>query len=189
MIMNIKMDALLANILENETFDKFTVKKLKDEYLHHSQETLCVNDVRKYVYRQIIRLVKLGLLIKIGAKNSHKITYKKTALFSEATFIFHSTQAVSDEKPPPISNEKKTDPSSIKKLEKTLKEYKVDMMSAIGESEEYVRLFDAFPEMKEQLKEKYYSARDKSSKLLGNIKAIQAAIVIQSEVKITKLLK
>jgi len=178
---NIKMNVLLAKILEGETFNKFTVVKLRDEYLRHSQETLCAKEARKYVYRQIVRLVKLGLLIKNGAKNSHKITYKKTALFNEVTLLANSSQEVLDEKPFPISNEKKLDESSIKMLEKTLNEYKVDMMSAIGESEEYIRLLDSVPEMKEQLREKYHLARDKSSKLLGKIKAIQTIIAIQSE--------
>ncbi|MEJ6080178.1 response regulator [Vibrio sp. 1-Bac 57] len=180
-MMNIKMNVLLANILQNEAFNKFTVVKLRDEYLRHSQETLCVNETRKYVYRQIVRLVKLDLLIKNGAKNSHKITYKKTVLFNEVTFLSNSSQEVLDEKPSPISNEKKLNESSIKMLEKTLKEYKVDMMSAIGESEEYIRLLDSVPEMKEQLREKYHLARDKSSKLLGKIKALQTIIAIQSE--------
>ena len=178
---NIKMNVLLAKILEGETFNKFTVVKLRDEYLRHSQETLCAKEARKYVYRQIVRLVKLGLLIKNGAKNSHKITYKKTALFNEVTFLSNSSQEVLYENKLPISDENNLGKYSIKSLEKTLKEYKVDMMAAIGESEEYIRLLDTIPEMKEQLREHYHLARDKSSKLLGKIKALQTIIEIQSK--------
>ena len=183
-MMNIKMNVLLTKILEDETFDKFTVVKLRDEYLQHSQVPLCSNEARKYVYKHIVRLVKFGVLIKSGKKNSHKIIYKKTDLFNEVNFISEASQAppkASDKKPLLISNENKLENSSVEKLEETLKEYKVDMMSAIGESEEYIRLLDSVPEMKEQLREKYHLARDKSSKLLGKIKAIQTIIAIQSE--------
>lgn len=184
-MMDIKIDVLLAKILEKETFNRFTVIKLRDEYLLLSPITFCPNEARRYLYKHILRLVKLGVLTKSGTKNSQKIVYKKTNLFNDANFIVIGDQLPlkNFDKPLPVSNKKKLDSISRKKLEKTLKEYKVDMMSAIGESEEYMRLFDYFPEIKEQLREKYYTARDKSSKLLGNIKAIQAVLVIQLEAK------
>ena len=163
--MNIKIDVLLAKILEKEEFNRFSVVKLRDEYLHFSPATLSSNEARRYVYKHILRLVKLGVLTKSGTKNSHKIIYKKTNLFNDANFIAREEQL-------PVSNQKK--------LETILKEYKVELMSTIGESEEYIRIFESFPEMKEQLKDKYQTARDKKSKLLGNIKAVQTALVIQS---------
>lgn len=175
------MSVLLTNILEDDAFDRFTVIKLRDECLRRSQVTLCSNETRKYVYKQIVRLVKSGALVKTGTKNSHNIIYKKTTLFNEVNFISKTSSEASDKKYLLMFNEEKLENSSTKKLEATLKEYKVDMMSAIGESEEYIRLLDSFPEMKEQLKEKFHLARNKSSKLLGKIKAIQTIIAIQLE--------
>ena len=176
-MMNIKIDVLLAKILEKETFNKFTVVKLRDEYLLLSPITPSSNEARRYVYKHILRLVKLGVLTKSGTKNSHKIVYKKTKLFNETNFIAREEQSLLKkvDKTLPVSNQKK--------LEKILKEYKVELMSAIGESEEYIRIFKSFPEMKEQLKDKYQTTRDERSKLLGNIKAIQTALVVQSKVK------
>lgn len=173
-MMNIKIDVLLAKILEKEEFNRFSVVKLRDEYLHFSPATLSSNEARRYVYKHILRLVKLGVLTKSGTKNSHKIIYKKTNLFNDANFIAREEQLPQKtfDKPLPVSNQKK--------LETILKEYKVELMSTIGESEEYIRIFESFPEMKEHLKDKYQTARDKKSKLLGNIKAIQTALVIQS---------
>ncbi|WP_409438758.1 response regulator [Psychromonas sp. GE-S-Ul-11] len=181
---NIKMNVLLTKILEDETFDKFTVINLRDKYLQHSQVSLCSIEARKYVYKHILRLVKCGVLSKSGKKNSHKIMYKKTDLFNEVNFISGESSPPkkdSYKKPLLIPSEKILENSAIEKLKETLNEYKVDMMSAIGESEEYIRLLDSVPEMKEQLSEKYHLARDKSSKLLGKIKAIQTIIAIQSE--------
>jgi len=176
-MMKIKIDVLLANILEKETFNRFTVVKLRDEYLGLSPVSLCPNEARRYVYKHTLRLVKLGVLTRSGTKNSHKIVYKKTNLFNDANFI------VRGDKLPQKNSDNTLSVSNQKKLETTLKEYKVELMSAIGESEEYIRIFESFPEMKEQLKDRYQTARDRRSKLLGNIKAIQTALVIQPAVK------
>jgi hypothetical protein len=53
------------------------------------------------------------------------------------------------------------------------------MMSAIGESEEYLRLLRAFPEIKNILSHNYELAKNNSSKLLGKIKAISATLSIR----------
>lgn len=53
------------------------------------------------------------------------------------------------------------------------------MMSALGESEEYIELVKSFPSMTVQLKEKYHLARDKGYKLIGQMKAVKALIHLQ----------
>jgi len=174
----IKMNSFLVEILKNETFDNFTVTQLRDKYLESSTSFSDSNEARKYVYKQILRLVGLGVLIKKGKKNSQTTLYKKTDSFEVTIFI-------SKENGNEIKNistsrivKKSNETSSIQQLEFTLNEYKVDMMSAIGETEEYIKLLDTFPEMKEQLRESYELARDRSSKLLGQIKALKKAISI-----------
>ena len=53
------------------------------------------------------------------------------------------------------------------------------MMSAIGESEEYIQLLNQFPDMKPELSENYHLARNRSSKLLGQIKAIKTMLSLR----------
>jgi hypothetical protein len=55
------------------------------------------------------------------------------------------------------------------------------MMAAIGESEEYIRLLNDYPEMKNILSESYHSSRDNSSKLLGKIKAIKTILSFREQ--------
>lgn len=174
----IKMNNFLVQILKNETFDNFTVTQLRDKYIEISTFVSGSNEARKYVYKQILRLVGLGVLIKKGKKNSQTTLYKKTDLFDATSFITkgHNDEVI-NESPSQIVN-KSNESSSLKQLECTLNEYKVDMMSAIGETEEYIKLLDTFPQMKEPLRDSYELARDNSSKLLGQIKALKKAICI-----------
>ncbi len=174
----IKMNGFLVEILKNETFDNFTVTQLRDKYLEISKSVSDTNEARKYVYKQILRLVGLGILIKKGKKNSQTALYKKADLFEATSFV---TKGDGDEVIKECTSRivKKTNvSSSLKQLECTLNEYKVDMMSAIGETEEYIKVLETFPQLKEPLRESYESARDNSSKLLGQIKALEKAISI-----------
>ena len=83
----IKINNFLVEILKNENFNNFTVIQLRDKYLEISESVTCKDEARKYVYKQILRLVGLGLLLKKGKKNSQTTLYKKTDLFGAATFI------------------------------------------------------------------------------------------------------
>jgi hypothetical protein len=176
------MNNHIVEILNDESFNNFTVIQFRDKYLKYSRSVSCKDEARKYVYKQILRLVGFGLLLKKGKKNSQTVLYKKTDLFETTTFVLKGEgEVVKKEIAPEIINTKKS--SSLKQLECTLNEYKVDMMSAIGETEEYIKLLNTFPEMKEQLRESYELARDRSSRLLGQINALKKAVSIASENK------
>ena len=176
----IKINTSIAKILEKDTFNNFTISQLKNAYINRSTGMTPV-EARKFVYKQVLKLVAHGALTKKGDKHSRNATYKKTDLFSRIKMIEAS------EKDPlaktNISNELIKSHSNVTvddlELEIKLHEYKVDMMSAIGESDEYIRLAKSFPDMKIQLNEKYHLARDKSSKLLGQIKAVRTLMHLQ----------
>ena len=167
----------IYNILMDEQFDNFTVLQLRDIYLSCKETTINMVEARKIVYRQILRLLKLGLLEKNEVERPRKPTYSKTALFYEAELqprvkITQSEQAKIV--PDSIKQDVAEKPQNvIQKLEKMLKQYQVDLLASIGESEEYMRLYETLPEMKSHLEMQYHQARERSSKLLGQIKAIK----------------
>jgi hypothetical protein len=170
----IKMDPLLINVIGQESFNNFKVPELRDKYLSQ-KEGGCPAECRRYIYKQVLRLIKLGLLEKNGAKNSHNAVYKKTKMF-------HEVKLVNKEDQEPIIEEgltTKVSQNYYSILEDKLKEYQVDMMSAIGESEEYIQLLNQFPDMKAELSENYHLARNRSSKLLGQIKAIKTMLSLR----------
>ncbi|MXR69573.1 response regulator [Shewanella sp. JBTF-M18] len=170
---SIKINAQLYSILQDENFDNFSVTRLRDAYLAMSSTIEEPIEARKYVYRQIHRLVKKGLLLKKGTKNSKRIVYQKSELFFETKFIVQNTTAAT-------ANQNTSAPSTtnhaIRQLEERLKESEVDLLTSIGESEEYMRLYQSFPEMKAHLESQYLQARERSSKLLGQIKAIKSVL-------------
>ncbi|MDF0536041.1 response regulator [Shewanella sp. A32] len=170
---SIKINAQLNSILQDENFDNFSVTQLLDSYLAMCAVTKEPNEARKYVYRQIHRLVKKGLLLKKGTKNSKRIVYQKSELFFETKFIEQNTTTSTANQ---ITSAPSTTIDAIKQLEERLKESEVDLLTSIGESEEYMRLYQSFPEMKTHLESQYLQARERSSKLLGQIKAIKSVL-------------
>jgi predicted transcriptional regulator len=177
-----KINAQLNLILQDEKFDNFSVIRLRDAYLAISPTTEEPDEIRKYVYRQIHRLVKKGLLLKKGTKNSKRITYQKSELFFKTKFIVQSdakTGVVNQ-----VASSSAITSDAVVQLEERLKESEVDLLTSIGESEEYMQLYKSFPEMKEHLESQYLQAREKSSKLLGKIKAIKAVLSHQKKLPI-----
>ncbi|MGR5153194.1 response regulator [Photobacterium swingsii] len=175
--MSIVINEHIYNILMDEQFDNFTVLQLRDIYLSSKETTINIVEARKIVYRQILRLLKLGLLEKKEAERPRKPTYTKTALFHEAKLqprvkITQSEQALS--MPDSIKQDVAEKAQNvIQQLDKMLKQYQVDLLASIGESEEYMRLYESLPEIKSHLEMQYHQARERSSKLLGQIKAIK----------------
>lgn len=167
----INMNSYLVEILQNKYFNHFTISQLNDSYLSMAGEQ-CAIKTRKFVYREVIRLLRHNLLSKNGELYSHSSSYEKTDLFNHIEFVSKPLKNITDE-----SINKNIITSE---LDNTLHKYKVDMMSAIGETEEYVRLFSSFPEMKNLLNKDYEKARDNSSKLLGKIKAVNTILSLQN---------
>jgi hypothetical protein len=175
---SIKINTQLNTILQDESFDNFHVTQLRDEYLTNSSVSQDLVQARKYIYRQILRLVKKGLLLKKGTKNSKKVVYQKSELFSKTNFIVQSTTEDKVNRPKAIIVGTNT---AVQQLEERLKESEVDLLTSIGESEEYMRLYQSFPEMKAHLEFQYLQARENSSKLLGQIKAIKSVLAHQQK--------
>jgi len=173
----VKIDSLLLMLIKENLSNGFTTKSIRDEYLKRSINPACSKETRKYIYKQILRLISLGILIKNGDKYSQKAIYMPSSTFYRADFS--SIKLGGEEHVIKVNSEKLGKPS-LHKLECILKKYKIDMLSAIGESEEYIRLSNQFPEMTLVLKEKYQIASDKSSKFLGKITAIKAIISIEN---------
>nr|WP_139295884.1 response regulator [Moritella viscosa] len=172
------MNTFIAEILEKDSFDNFSISQLKDAYVSLSTDTSPVES-RKFVYKQILRLIKLGGLMKDGDKNSRSATYRKTNLFNKIVFIKKNRLIQSDKTLSP-ENPLKKKKISIHELEEKLHKYKIDMISTVGESEEYIELAKSFPDMKVPLKEKHHLARDKSYKLIGQIEAVKMLIRLQA---------
>lgn len=63
--------------------------------------------------------------------------------------------------------------SATLRLESLAKEIRLDMLTALGEAERYKQLFTEMPDLRVRVEEDYLDARDRSSRLLGHLRAIE----------------
>jgi len=166
-----KIDQFLYRLLVEKSLDKFTVLNLRDAYIRESQVPISPKEARNRVYALIHRYTKQGLLVKETKQNSRESIYSKTSQF-HCTEFYHSSSKNTDDKRNIYSNSTQ----SIGEIEKKLDQYQVDLLASIAESEEYMKLYETNPELKEALEPNYHQAREQSSKLLGQIKALKAVI-------------
>jgi len=173
MTMNIKLDSDLLSILLTENFNNFTVLELRSAYLAIvSNPQLGKVEARKYVYRHILRLENKGLLERKYSEKRDRTFYSKTKKFSPDCFqASEETQEIS--KP----SFKKEENLGVKKdLISKINKYRLELLTSIGETEEYKALCSEFPQMADNLQERYNNARDNGSKVLGRIKALESLI-------------
>ena len=176
----VKIDPFLFSVLKKESFNNFTVTLLRDEYLAELGPNHDSTDAGKFIYRQILRFVRLGLLKKESAKNIRESKYSKTSKFAQTKFenrSIHQAKKANTTITSVSNNENgnKLD-SALNKIEEQLKQYNVDLLASVGESEEYMRLYKSNHEFKTLLETQYHQAREQSSKLLGQIKALNTVI-------------
>lgn len=171
--MRIKLDTDLLSILLTENFDNFTVLELRSAYLAiNSNSKLGKVDARKYVYRNILRLEKKGLLERKYSTKRDRTYYSKSQTFSPD--VFQETGMPKEIKSTESTN---LDGEGFKKdLIGRLNQYKSELLCSIGETEEYKTLCTQFPELSDDLQQRYNKARDYSSKVLGRIKALESII-------------
>lgn len=175
---SIKICATLHTILQDENFDNFQVVQLRDRFLSASSSNLSVSDTYKFIYRQVSRLVKKRALRKVNKESSKTVTYQKTEQFHQINFAINERSEGVNPSPKLLD---KTEYGATHQLKERLKQSEVDLLTSIGESEEYMRLYQSFPEMKAHLESQYLQARENSSKLLGQIKAIKSVLAHQQK--------
>ena len=174
-IARIQLNSDLHKILMSSSFDDFTVLQLRDEYqILTNRKIPDESDARRYVYAQLKRLVEKGLLVKEKRAGQSKHFYRKTKWFYESN-LNPKGQPDSDRTKTTInsSNDSK-DASTF--LYSKLKRYKLELLTAIGESDEYESLYTELPSMADELKARYRQSKDYSSKMLGKVKAIESLI-------------
>ena len=158
-------------ILNDETFDSFTIVEFRDKYLDILNDSTSKITARNVVYRQTLKLVNKGLLRKKSSTNNRQAKYFKTASFKEFNIV-PKTQ-----KKNMTSHENKD--NKFKYLNSRLKELQVDLFSCAGETEEYLLQLKTLPEFAEHLRYLYRNSQENSSKILGRIKAIQNVLNLQ----------
>lgn len=164
------------SVLTLSDFDNFTVLEFRAAYMAQpSCTSLDKTRAQRIVYSLLTRLQKNGLLKRTESKTAKKIRYQKTELFYSVQLLPHSagTKLAGAE----LNDAQIEAQDQLRKqLVEKLKQYELELLTSMGESDEYKALYSEFPQLKSQLQERYNQARDNSSKLLGRVKALETLI-------------
>ncbi|MEM5552569.1 hypothetical protein WNY63_17750 [Pseudoalteromonas neustonica] len=165
-----KLDKLIAQIISAPNFDHFSAVEVRAAYLSlHQDKTICPTESRRFCYVELVKLVKRGWLRKTVSKKKGITSFTKTELFDEKA-ISHNISL--DE----IKIGEKVATNINESLFDRLNLYKSELLISLGESEEYKHLSTQFPDLNPQLQAQYNTVRERNSKLLGKIKAIENLI-------------
>lgn len=161
----------LREILGSTEFNEFTMVDLRDVYQSRFGLGVCPSssELRKWLYRRVTPLVKKGLLTKSQKGNSHRAIYCVTEKFRREHLL--SQTPIQPINQPKLETETQN-AFQIKALKSKLNQYQVDMLACAGECKEYRQLAIDYPHLRKQIDPMYRSARELSSELMGQIRAI-----------------
>jgi hypothetical protein len=180
-----EFDRQLHSLLCHHISEEFTTRQLRDAYaalLPPSSFRLA--DVRVYVYEQIRRLIRVGWAETAEQRQKRGQVFRLLEMpkrlqlvlvdgsFSKSVVSLDVLADEGREKPCRVFSlmEEQDDQA---RLQMMLKETRLDLLSSLGETERYKQLFEEIPHLKGRLEGAYLEVRDRSSKLLGHIRAIE----------------
>jgi len=154
---------------------EFTVHDLTEAYLN---DPACLHNAKKaarqFVYRNMLRLIDKGDLTRVVVDSGWPL-YRFTPQFliksrkpkiPAPVAIPEASAAIS-----PIAKD-----NPRQSLQERLNQHKLEMLSAMGETEEYDAICSEMPELRGDVQPLYNQSRDKCSKLLGRVKALESLL-------------
>jgi len=167
----IRIKPELLSLLVSSKHDIFTVMELTNAYLKlPSCHDLKKVAARQFVVRNIQRLDDKGFLDKIGGVGSRTTRYRLNDSFSKDCVITGKPHR------PIVSSIDIVPVDFAIGLEEKLKAHKLELLSTVGEIEEYELIGSETPQRREHIQELYNHARDHYSKMLGRIRALESLI-------------
>jgi len=131
---------------------------------------LTKQQIRQFIVRNLKRLEAKGLAVKTYVKKGSGTRYKLSDIFHSGQYVVglpHCSNVV---------DEIKVNTLLLNKLEKQLGEHEINLVVTLSEIEEYKNLGLQNPSVKVPLKTLYAEARDRCSRLLGQVKATESLI-------------
>ncbi|NPU92112.1 MAG: hypothetical protein HPY82_09395 [Gammaproteobacteria bacterium] len=174
----IRVQPAFQRALQQLQHEPFTVATLTQYYQDQSQNPRSSpKATRQFVYRNMVRLLRVGLLEKLAVQKGWP-RYRITEAFK--TSLSPNIQANAEQAVAPQPSISQFAGITIGVLQKRLSQHKSDMLCAMGEAEEYSALCHEHPDLQEQAQTLYNQARDRSALLLGKVKALENLISQQT---------
>ncbi|MCG7602058.1 hypothetical protein MHM84_20150 [Halomonas sp. McH1-25] len=179
------LDRRLYDLLQEEGRTQFTTRELRDAYAKHLKGTdFRLGDVRRYVYEQIRRLLRAGWLVPDEERRKRGQVYHLQPIPPhlqlelidngfENCFKQPDKEKLTASKPKQAATPPPSSLDAQTYLEGLFKEIKLDLLSSMGETERYKQLLDEMPHLRDQVGYEYQGAKDRSSRLLGHLRAVE----------------
>lgn len=181
-------DRRLYELLQEEGSIRFTTRELRDAYAKRLEGiTFRIADVRRYVYEQIRRLLRTGWLVLDEERRSRGQVYHLKPIPAHLQLELidngfeNSLKTASEPERESAVLQVETVPlessaSADQHLEALHKEIRLDFLSSMGEAERFKLLLEDMPYLRDKVEDEYLEARDRSSRLLGHLRAIEKTL-------------
>lgn len=182
------LDKRLYELLQDEGLTQFTTANLRDAYAARLGDSpYKLGEVRRYVYEQIRRMLRAGWLVLDDERRKRGQVYHLRPMpehlqlklvdkgFEKSLNPEHKTKRASPE-PAKSLAAAGTETEVYQRLEATLKEVRLDFLTSMGETERYKQLLDEMPHLRSHVEHEYQEARDRSSRLLGHLRAVEKTL-------------
>lgn len=185
---SLTFDRRLYDLLQEEGYTKFTTRDLRDAYAEHLKGlNFRLGDVRRYVYEQIRRMLRVGWIVHDEERRTRGQIYHLRPIPAHLQLELIDNGFESCLKPSRESDLELSVPGEStlppcpsadaeQHLETLLKEIRLDFLSSMGEAERFKQLLDDMPHLKDKVEGEYLEARDRSSRLLGHLRAVEKTL-------------
>lgn len=136
----IKLNEDIYHLLVEKNFNHFTITALRNTLLALNDAYKNPDEARRFVYRQVMRLVNKGLLVRDENPSPKRAQYSKTPLFKTSIFTRVTNDSVAS-----LSQSQVIDKSFNNELHDAIKTYESEMTVLVSELEEYKRLIKVNP--------------------------------------------
>lgn len=175
----ISLKSSLVEVLRGFGKTSFTVDELTQTYLSHpSSLQTSKKAARQYVYRNMQRLMKSGYMERVMTDGRWP-HYFTSPLFVDlinesSTPNTNDVELPSGEEPIALKSD------LLAGLRERLKVHQAEVLTAMGEMEEYDLICKEMPDLREITQPRYNESRERCSRLLGRVKALESLLALEA---------
>lgn len=170
----IALKSEILDVLKDIRATSFTVDELTETYLKHpSSLHTSKKAARQFVYRNMQRLMKVGHMERLKADGG----WPHYALTQKFLRSYKSTPSIS---PAPVEVPVQLQIDPLAGLKERLKVHQAEVLTAMGEMEEYEAICQEMPDLREIAQPRYNESRERCSRLLGRVKALESLLVTEA---------
>jgi hypothetical protein len=167
----IALKSEILDVLQDIRATSFTVDELTEAYLHHrSSLHTSKKAARQFVYRNMQRLMKVGHMERLMAAGG----WPRYVLTQKFIRLYKSTPLIS---PASVEVAVQLQIDPLAGLKERLKVHQAEVLTAMGEMEEYEAICQEMPDLREIAQPRYNESRERCSRLLGRVKALESLLV------------